>query len=414
MAICHLFSFKTNSMLNGKKILLGISGSIAAYKSSWLVRLLVQHGAEVKVVLSKSALDFVTPLTLSTLSKGQVYSDFTEDADKGTWTNHVQLGLWADLFIMAPASANTLAKMAHGQSDNFLLTTYMSVQCPVMVAPAMDHDMFLHGGTQENINKLKSFGHHIIEPGQGELASGLIGKGRMGEPEEILEAVLNYYRPDLPLKGKKVLITAGPTHEKLDPVRFIGNNSSGKMGFEIAAKAADFGAHVVLVTGPTHLGIQHPSIELVRVESAQQMMEKCDAHFASSDITILAAAVADYRPKNVADQKIKKSDTSLTIELESTEDIAATLGKRKNERQLMIGFALETNDEASNAQSKLIRKNLDMIVLNSLRDEGAGFGGNTNKITLFWPNNKSKEFGLKAKSEVAHDIITEIVKMLVP
>ncbi|MEZ4800547.1 MAG: bifunctional phosphopantothenoylcysteine decarboxylase/phosphopantothenate--cysteine ligase CoaBC [Flavobacteriales bacterium] len=398
-------------MLKGKKILLGITGSIAAYKSAWLVRLLVQHGAEVKVVVTKAALDFVTPITLSTLSKNPIYSDFTENKDNGTWTNHVELALWADAMIIAPLSANSLAKMATGQSDNFFLTTYMSTRCPVFVAPAMDHDMFEHGGTQANLEKLTTFGHHIIAPNEGELASGLMGKGRMAEPEEILDAIVSHFNPELVLQNKNVLITAGPTFEAIDPVRFIGNRSTGKMGIELAAAAALLGAKVKLVLGPTHLGISHPNIEVIQVESAQQMFEACKNSFPSCDIAIMAAAVADYRVETVADRKIKKSDSTLTLNLVKNIDIAATFGKEKT-HQILVGFALETDNEIVNAQEKLKKKNFDLIVLNSLQDKGAGFGGTTNKITLFWPNNKSKEFGLKAKSDVAVDILTEISQMI--
>lgn len=395
-------------MLEGKKIIVGITGSIAAYKSAWLVRLLVQAGAEVKVILSKGALDFVTPLTLSTLSKNPVFSDFTENRDSGEWNHHVNLALWADAFVMAPASANTLAKMASGQSDNFLLTTYMSTRCPVFFAPAMDHDMFLHGGTQLNIESLVQRGHHLIAPKEGALASGLLGQGRMAEPEDIVEHIRDYFFPSSPLKGKNILITAGPTYEAIDPVRFIGNRSSGKMGFAIAEECLRHGARVHLVTGPTNLHIQLPGLTLHRVESAEEMFTQCSALFADCEIAILSAAVADYRPKNPATDKIKKKDTSLSIELEPTIDIAKYLGERKKQNQLLIGFALETNQEEANALDKLTRKNLDMIVLNSLQDKGAGFGGDTNKITLLWKNNKKKEFGLKRKSDVASDIVSEI------
>jgi phosphopantothenoylcysteine decarboxylase/phosphopantothenate--cysteine ligase len=399
-------------MLEGKKILVGISGSIAAYKSAWLIRLLIQAGAEVKVVLTKSALDFVTPLTLSTLSKNPVYSDFTENKDSGEWTNHVGLALWADMMIIAPASANTLSKMTHGQSDNFLITTYMSARCPILVAPAMDHDMYQHAGTQENLRKLESIGHQVLQPRNGELASGLIGNGRMAEPEEILDAVLKYFRPDLPFKNKTVLVTAGPTYEAIDPVRFIGNRSSGKMGFEIAKVLAEQGAQVILVSGPTHLTYQHPAVKLIRVESAEEMYEACGAYFEDCEAAILSAAVADYRPMTIATEKIKKSEHSLNIRLEPTPDIAKSLGAIKKEGQILVGFALETENEETNAQSKMKRKNFDMIVLNSLKNEGAGFGGDTNKISLFWPDNKRKDFGLKRKSEVARDIVAELLELL--
>ncbi len=398
-------------MLTGKKILVGVTGSIAAYKTAWLVRLLVQSGAEVKVVLTKGSLEFVTPLTLATLSKNPVYSDFTEDTDKGTWTNHVALGLWADLMVICPASANTLSKMANGQSDNFLLTTYMSVRCPVHVAPAMDHDMFLHPGTQNNIQKLREFGHLILEPNEGELASGLVGKGRMVEPEEILSKIIDHFNPDLPLKGKVALVTAGPTYEMIDPVRFIGNFSSGKMGFAIAEALANLGAKVKLITGPVSISTSHLNIDTIKVRSADEMFIACLEIFETIDVAVLSAAVADYKPISQATEKIKKKDTSLHIDLTPTVDIAASLGKKKLAHQRIIGFALETNDEESNAIDKMKRKNFDMIVLNSLRNEGAGFGNDTNQITLYWPDNKRKEFGLKSKVSVANDITQEIVKM---
>jgi len=398
-------------LLTGKKILVGVTGSIAAYKTAWLVRLLVQSGAEVKVVLTKGSLDFVTPLTLATLSKNPVYSDFTEDTDKGTWTNHVALGLWADLMVICPASANTLSKMANGQSDNFLLTTYMSVRCPVHVAPAMDHDMFLHPGTQNNIQKLREFGHLILEPNEGELASGLIGKGRMVEPEEILSKIIDHFNPDLPLKGKVALVTAGPTYEMIDPVRFIGNFSSGKMGFALAEALANLGAKVKLITGPVSISTSHLNIDTIKVRSAEEMSIACLEIFETIDVAVLSAAVADYKPISQATEKIKKKDTSLHIDLTPTIDIAASLSKKKLAHQRIIGFALETNDEESNAIDKMKRKNFDMIVLNSLRNEGAGFGNDTNQITLYWPDNKRKEFGLKSKVSVANDITQEIVKM---
>jgi phosphopantothenoylcysteine decarboxylase/phosphopantothenate--cysteine ligase len=399
-------------LLTGKKILVGITGSIAAYKTAWLVRLLIQSGAEVKVVVSKSALEFITPLTLSTLSKNPIYSDFTEDGDRGTWTNHVALGLWADLMIICPASANTLSKMAQGQSDNFLLTTYMSVRCPVFVAPAMDHDMFLHQGTQTNIQKLRDFGHTILEPKEGELASGLIGKGRMTEPEDIFTKILAHFHPNLPLSGKTALVTAGPTYEMIDPVRFIGNFSSGKMGFAIAEALANLGAKVKLITGPVSIATSHLGVETIKVKSADEMFAACHANFKTTDIAVLAAAVADYKPASQANEKIKKKDAALHIDLVPTIDIAAALGKEKQSHQRIVGFALETVDEESNAIDKMKRKNFDMIVLNSLKNEGAGFGTDTNQITLFWPDNKRKEFGLKSKAEVAQDITQEIVKML--
>jgi phosphopantothenoylcysteine decarboxylase/phosphopantothenate--cysteine ligase len=398
-------------LLTGKKILVGITGSIAAYKTAWLVRLLIQSGAEVKVVLSKGALDFITPLTLSTLSKNPVFSDFTEDQDKGTWTNHVALGLWADLMIICPASANTLSKMATGQSDNFLLTTYMSVRCPVFVAPAMDQDMYLHPGTQANIEKLRQFGHVILEPQEGELASGLVGKGRMTEPEELFSKIVEHFNPDLPLRGKLAIVTAGPTYEMIDPVRFIGNFSSGKMGFAIAESLANLGATVKLITGPVSIHTAHLGIETIKVKSADEMYSACKNVFYQADIAVLAAAVADYKPVSQATEKIKKKDASLHIDLAPTIDIAAALGKEKLAHQRIIGFALETVDEESNAIDKMKRKNFDMIVLNSLKNQGAGFGTDTNQITMFWPDNKRKEFGLKSKASVASDITQEIVKM---
>jgi phosphopantothenoylcysteine decarboxylase/phosphopantothenate--cysteine ligase len=313
--------------------------------------------------------------------------------------------------VICPASANTLSKMASGQSDNFLLTTYMSVRCPVHVAPAMDHDMFLHPGTQNNIQKLREFGHLILEPNEGELASGLVGKGRMAEPEEILAKIIDHFNPNLPLKGKVALVTAGPTYEMIDPVRFIGNFSSGKMGFAIAESLANLGAKVKLITGPVNISISNLNVETIKVKSAQEMYEACSHNFETTDIAVLAAAVADYKPASQATEKIKKKDASLHIDLTPTVDIAASLGKMKLEHQRIIGFALETIDEESNAIDKMKRKNFDMIVLNSLKNEGAGFGTDTNQITLYWPDNKRKEFGLKSKVDVANDITQEIVKM---
>jgi phosphopantothenoylcysteine decarboxylase/phosphopantothenate--cysteine ligase len=400
-------------LIQGKKILVGVSGSIAAYKSAYLVRLLKQAGAEVKVMLTKGALEFVTPLTFSTLSKNPVYSDFTEDKNTGEWTNHVDLALWADLIVLAPVSANTLSKMAHGQSDNFFMAVYMSARCPILFAPAMDHDMFLHGGTQENIAKLETFSRHqLLPPQEGELASGLIGKGRMMEPEEMIQAVISHFHPELPLKGKKAIVTAGPTYEYIDPVRFIGNFSSGKMGIAIANELANQGAEVILIAGPIKETITNPFIKVERVVTAQEMLEACLQHYSTADIAVMAAAVADYRPSQVAKEKIKKQDDSWNLVLEKTKDIAFTLGQKKSDKQVLIGFALETENENTNAQAKLTKKNMDMIVLNSLKDEGAGFGTDTNKITLIWPNNKQQEFGLKAKSEVATDIVAEIVRLI--
>jgi phosphopantothenoylcysteine decarboxylase/phosphopantothenate--cysteine ligase len=398
-------------MLNGKKIIVGVTGSIAAYKAAYLVRLLVQSGAEVKVALTKGALEFITPLTFSTLSKHPVHSDFTENKDKGEWVNHVELALWADMMIIAPLSANTLSKMAHGQCDSFFMAVYMSTRCPIMVAPAMDHDMFLHGATQSNIQKLEEFGHTIVAPEDGELASGLIGKGRMAEPEKILQAVIERFGGSQPLRGKRALVTAGPTYERIDPVRFIGNFSSGKMGFALAEELANQGAQVVLVTGPVHLNLTHPMVQRVNVMSAQEMLDACVAEFASCDAAVLSAAVADYKPSQVADQKVKKQEEQWQLAMTRTPDIAATLGAMKKTSQRLIGFALETESEIEHAKGKLERKNMDMIVLNSLRDEGAGFATDTNKITLIWPNNKIREFGLKPKSAVAADIVAGIVDL---
>jgi phosphopantothenoylcysteine decarboxylase/phosphopantothenate--cysteine ligase len=399
-------------MLQGKKIVLGVTGSIAAYKSAFLVRLLVQSGADVRVMLTPGALEFITPLTFSTLSKNPVHSDFTENRDAGTWTNHVELALWADLMIIAPASAGTLSKMANGLCDNFLMAVYMSAKCQVMFAPAMDHDMFLHPGTQGNIEKLASYGHIILQPSQGELASGLVGQGRLMEPELICNAVIDFFHPNLPLKGLKALVTAGPTYERIDPVRFIGNFSSGKMGFAIAKVLADNGAHVTLVCGPVKENIQHAAIERIDVMTAEEMFQTCDRIFDQMNIAVMAAAVADYRPSTVADQKVKKKEPGWSLTLEQTIDIAASLGKRKQQDQVFVGFALETEQEFEHAEAKLQKKNFDFVVLNSLRDKGAGFGTDTNKITLIWPGNKKMEFGLKAKSKVAEDIVTEIIRLI--
>jgi len=349
-------------MLNGKKIIVGVTGSIAAYKAAYLVRLLVQSGAEVKVVLTKGALEFITPLTFSTLSKHPVHSDFTEDKDKGEWVNHVELALWADMMIIAPLSANTLSKMAHGQCDSFFMAVYMSTRCPILVAPAMDHDMFLHGATQANLNKLADFGHKVVAPEDGELASGLIGKGRMAEPENILHAVIDYFGGAQPLRGKRVLVTAGPTYERIDPVRFIGNFSSGKMGFALAETLAAHGAQVVLVTGPVHLNITHPSVRRINVTSAEEMLEACMKEYTDCDAAVLSAAVADYRPVQAAEQKVKKQEQEWQLAMTRTPDIAATLGDMKKSHQRLIGFALKTESELEHAKGKLQRKNMDMIV----------------------------------------------------
>ena len=398
------------SVLSGKKILLGVSGGIAAYKTANLVRLFIKAGAQVQVVMSPASLHFVTPLTLATLSKNPVHSTFyNEEEATGEWNNHVELGLWADLMLVAPATANTLSKMANGNCDNLLIATYLSAKCPVYFAPAMDLDMYKHPSTLDSFHKLKSFGNIIIPAESGELASGLSGEGRMAEPENIVTFLENDLLEKLPLKGKKILITAGPTYEAIDPVRFIGNHSSGKMGFDIANEAANKGAEVILVSGPTHLNVQHSSIKLIRVTSAQDMYDACHEYYNNVDVAIAAAAVADYRPKNVADQKIKKNEATFSIELEKTKDILASLGEQKK-KQFLIGFALETENEIEHAKQKIQKKNLDLIVLNSLNDKGAGFGLPTNKVTFI-----SKDFivepkELKSKEEVAQDIINKVIQ----
>jgi phosphopantothenoylcysteine decarboxylase / phosphopantothenate---cysteine ligase len=398
------------SVLSGKKILLGISGGIAAYKTANLVRLLIKAGAQVQVVMSPASLHFVTPLTLATLSKNPVYSTFfNEEEGTGEWNNHVELGLWADFMLIAPATANTLSKMANGNCDNLLIATYLSAKCPVYFAPAMDLDMYKHPSTLDSFQKLKSFSNIMIPAESGELASGLVGEGRMAEPENIVAFLENDIVSKLPLKGKKILITAGPTYEAIDPVRFIGNHSSGKMGFDIANEAANLGAEVILVSGPTHLNVKNTSINLVRVTSAQDMYEACHVYYNNVDVAIAAAAVADYRPKNIANQKIKKNETTFSIELEKTKDILASLGELKKD-QFLIGFALETENEIEHAKQKIQKKNLDLIVLNSLNDKGAGFGQPTNKVTFI-----SKEFEiepkeLKSKEEVAKDIINKVIQ----
>lgn len=394
-------------MLAGKRILLGVSGSIAAYKSAILVRLLIKSGAEVKVVMTASAHDFITPLTLSTLSKNPVLTHFTKE--EGEWNNHVELGLWADALVIAPTSANTLAKMANGICDNLLLATYLSARCPVFYAPAMDLDMLQHPSTKQNIEKLTGWGNHLIHPTHGELASGLVGTGRMAEPEEILTSLGQFFSQK-PLKGKKALVTAGPTHEAIDPVRFISNHSTGKMGFAIAEQLAQQGATVTLITGPTYLSKELKGIKVIPVNSADEMYEASVANFKDSDISVLSAAVADYKPAQKAGQKIKKKDETLTLELVKTKDIAAELGKLKTNGQFIVGFALETENEQAHAEKKLTSKNFDLIVLNSLNDTGAGFGHDTNKITIIDSNKKSKEFNLKSKKEVARDIVTTIIE----
>lgn len=392
------------SVLKGKKVLLGITAGIAAYKAAFLVRLLIKEGAEVKVIMTPSAKDFVTPLTLSTLSKNPVLSTFTNEEDENSvWNNHVELGLWADLFLIAPATANTLAKMSKGICDNLLLATYLSAKCPVYCAPAMDLDMYKHESSKSNLQSLADRGNIVIPAESGELASGLSGEGRMAEPENIITFIKNHLASKLPLRGKKVLITAGPTFEAIDPVRFIGNHSSGKMGFEIAHRAAELGADVVLISGPTHEKISNNSIRVFSVVSAEDMYQEVHKHFNSCDIAILSAAVADYKPKLVSEHKIKKDGDTLDIKLVRTKDILKSLGEVKA-KQFLVGFALETTNEKENALKKLNSKNLDLIVLNSLRDSGAGFGGSTNKVTFITKSKEYFDHPLKSKQEVAIDL----------
>ena len=397
------------SVLSGKKIILGISGGIAAYKTATLVRLFIKAGARVQVIMTPASKDFVTPLTLSTLSKNPVHSTFYNKEDENAqWNNHVELALWADLMIIAPATANTLSKMVNGTCDNLLIATYLSAKCPVYFAPAMDLDMYKHQSTISSFNTLRQFGNSIIPAESGELASGLSGEGRMAEPENIIAFIEADLLSKLPLKGKKILITAGPTYESIDPVRFIGNHSSGKMGFDIADEAANQGAEVILISGPTHLKVNSSLINVVKVVSAQEMYTACHHFFNDVDVVIAAAAVSDYRPKNVAKQKIKKSDVNFSIELEKTKDILASLGEIK-QNQFLIGFALETENEIENAKSKIQKKNLDLIVLNSLQDEGAGFGSNTNKVTFIDNNFNIEPKELKTKEEVAIDILNKVI-----
>ncbi len=400
------------SIIKDKNILLGVTAGIAAYKTAHLVRQFIKAGANIKVVMTPASKDFITPLTLSTLSKNPVYSSFTnEDDDNAVWNNHVELGLWADIFVIAPATANTLSKMASGTCDNLLLATYLSAKCPVYFAPAMDLDMYKHESTKHSFEKLNAYGNIMIPATSGELASGLVGEGRMAEPEDILAFIEKDVLSQLPLKGKKVLITAGPTYEALDPVRFIGNHSSGKMGFEIAKAAANLGAEVTLISGPTHQNVKHNQINLIPVVSAQDMYDEVHGNYKDSYIAILSAAVADYRPKEVASQKIKKSDTTFTIELEKTKDILKSLGEQK-QHQFLVGFALETNNELEHAKGKLKSKNLNLIVLNSLRDKGAGFGGSTNKVTFITDSGDVIENQLKSKVEVAKDLLKQILKQI--
>ena len=397
------------SALSGKKILLGVSGGIAAYKTATLVRLFIKAGAHVQVIMTPASKDFITPLTLSTLSKNPVYSSFYDESeDNEKWNSHVELGLWADLMLVAPATANTLSKMANGVCDNLLIAAYLSAKCPVYFAPAMDLDMYIHPSTLESFHKLKLFGNTMIPAESGELASGLSGEGRMSEPEHIVAFLEADLESRLPLKGKKILITAGPTYEAIDPVRFIGNHSTGKMGFDIAQSAANLGASVILVSGPTHLKMENSMVKVVPVVSAQEMYDACHHYFDSVDVAIAAAAVADYKPKNIALNKIKKEADNFSIELEKTKDVLASLGKNKK-NQFLIGFALETENEIENAKLKIQKKNLDLIVLNSLQDEGAGFGKPTNKITFIDSNFKVEPMELKSKEAVANDILNKVI-----
>jgi phosphopantothenoylcysteine decarboxylase/phosphopantothenate--cysteine ligase len=399
-------------MLSGKNIILGVTGSISAYKTAFIARLLIKEGANVKVVMTKSAIDFITPLTLATLSKNEVFSDFTSSKEKGTWNNHVDLGLWADYMIIAPATASTLSKMADGLADNFLLAVYLSAKCPVYIAPAMDLDMYKHGSTKNNLDKLESFGNKIIPAESGDLASGLSGKGRLADPENIIEFLNQDIQKSKPLYGKNILITAGPTHEKIDPVRYLGNNSTGKMGFALAERAYELGATVTLVAGPVNLSLKHKAINRLDVVSAQNMLDKVSAIVSQQDVVIMAAAVADYTPVDYSEIKIKKAADDLSFNLKRTTDILAHLGKSKKENQLLVGFALETNNEVENAKQKIVKKNLDFIILNSLNDKGAGFTHNTNKITIISKDNKTTEFELKTKEEVANDILKYLITKL--
>ena len=399
-------------MLGGKHILLGVTGSIAAYKAANIVRLLVTQGAEVKIVMTPLAKQFITPLTLATLAKNPIYVDFF-NPENGEWNSHVSLGMWADAYLIAPATANTIGKMANGIADNLLLTSYLSAKCPVFVAPAMDLDMFTHPAVQKNIETLKSYGVHFIDAEDGELASGLVGKGRLAAPERIVESLDTFFNGQMSLTGKKVMVTAGPTYEKIDAVRFIGNYSSGKMGYAIAEECASRGAEVVLVSGPTSLNVHNSNIKLVRVNSAREMYEACNQEFPQCNAAVLSAAVADFTPQNVSDTKIKRKDNNLEITLKPTDDIASSLGKQKGDR-VLVGFALEKENELENAIGKLERKNFDFIVLNSMNDKGAGFNHDTNKITIINRNKEVKNFELKPKVLVAKDIVDEIEKLLKP
>ena len=397
-------------MLKGKKIVLGITGSIAAYKACQIIRLLVKAGAEVQVVITPAGKEFITPITLSALTQKPVVSEFFSQRD-GTWHSHVALGLWADAMLVAPCTASTLGKMAHGVADNMLITTYLSMKAPVFIAPAMDLDMYAHPTTQQNLDTLRSFGNHIIEPQSGFLASGLEGKGRMEEPEQIVETLDAFFSEDGDLSGKRIMITAGPTYEKIDPVRFIGNYSSGKMGFALAEECARRGASVILIAGPVSLQAQQKNIRRIDVESCEQMYQAAVSEYPQCDAAILCAAVADFRPADVADQKIKREGDDLVLRLIPTYDIAAKLGQMKTDRQRLVGFALETNDEEVNAEGKLQRKNFDFIVLNSLQNEGTCFRTEENQVTIISREGK-KQFDKKPKSEVAQDIIDELSTIL--
>lgn len=397
-------------MLKGKKIVLGITGSIAAYKACYLIRGLIKKGAEVQVVITPAGKEFITPITLSALTSKPVISDFFSQRD-GTWNSHVDIGLWADAMVIAPATASTIGKMANGIADNMLITTYLSMKAPVFLAPAMDLDMYAHPSTQTNLATLRRYGNHIIEPTCGELASHLEGKGRMEEPEKIIRILEDFFAENNSMYGKKILITAGPTYEKIDPVRFIGNYSSGKMGYALAEACADKGAEVTLVSGPVSLTTVHPNIRRFNVESAEEMYEASTKHFPNMDAAILCAAVADFTPAETAEQKIKRGSDDLTIHLKPTRDIAQALGQMKTAKQRLVGFALETHDEAVHARQKLEKKNLDFIVLNSLNDKGAGFRHDTNKISIISAT-ENIPFPLKNKKEVAKDIVNYLASLL--
>lgn len=398
-------------MIEGKKILLGVCGSIASYKSATLTRLLVKAGANVKVIMTHEATRFITPLTLSTLSKNPVYNTYYKE-DTGEWNSHVELGLWADAFLIAPATANTIAKLAYGLCDNLLTATYLSAKCPVYFAPAMDLDMWKHPSTQRNVRLIEEYGNIQIKPGFGELASGLTGEGRMAEPEEIFSFIERTFSSDQPLRGKKAIVTAGPTYEAIDPVRFIGNHSSGKMGFAIAEELAELGAEVTLISGPSHLNTRNKGITRIPVMSSDEMLSAVEKNFPASDITVMSAAVADYKPAIVSAEKIKKDPADFNLELVKTTDILAKAGTSKQAGQILVGFALETNDEEANAIKKLRKKNLDFIVLNSMNDKGAGFGTDTNKVTIIDKSLNVTHFPLKTKEAVAKDICRKIIELI--